>query len=507
MCQHPLVIRCDIAQAVEQDETLLQTSLPLTDATAAAHFMDRVAAAFAAKSIRNDQWAFLLAHLVPARASAMIHAHPKAERVRIDALWGYPDGLLHLPHDSWFYYPQANRTVRRLRYKGVCLLPTPQGWQESQVGPPFDWTSVLSKSEVTTIGQWAIRLADELGEEIQLMALARIGGMRGGGACLPWHYTMWSVPQYSESLRILPNLSHLEVITCPADIVRLAKSEATQSKRGYLIRPVLSLLRDYDFLTASATFAVQQHKPLYFEGSVLGHAYYIMAKTGAVVIPVTDDEPETEPKTYNKLVRDNIPFIIKRAGGLARVRKVPRSDAAVLLSQKLIEEAFEVWNCDESARAEELVDVLDVVEALRKHTGIELDDLERTRGEKRRKRGGFDELIFLEQTGIESLRAGADNEGYLPLFNDEDAIASPVSHREEPLRVEIASRSSELIKFSIPLIPPIPRRPYDKALEATIGSFKIEAKYSGTELLVSVTTAPQLESPDQLNFNSKLGIS
>lgn len=140
--------------------------------------MDEVATRFATMSVAPDDWAFLPAFLVPARASAMVHARPKAERVRVDANWGFPDGLSFFPHDSWFYYPAEGRTSERRRFKGVCLMPDESGWIPRTIGSPFDWDAVLDESEVKTLAKWALQLADHLSSEVQLMALARIGNTR-----------------------------------------------------------------------------------------------------------------------------------------------------------------------------------------------------------------------------------------------------------------------------------------------------------------------------------------
>ena len=39
------------------------------------------------------------------------------------------------------------------------------------------------------MARWALQLAKALDAEVELMVLARVGGVRGPRACLPWHYT------------------------------------------------------------------------------------------------------------------------------------------------------------------------------------------------------------------------------------------------------------------------------------------------------------------------------
>ena len=257
MCVHPVVVRFDISKQVPQDDTFLPTSPAMTDPKELVRYMDEEATNFQKKGMRDSDWAFLLANLVPARASAMIHAHPKAQRVRIDALWGFPDGLLHFPHDSWFYSFDGGVAEHR-RYKSLCLLPKGNGWYQSEVAPPLDWGSVLSREEAAALGKWGLALADALGSEVQLMALARIGGKRGVGACLPWHYTSWKVPQYRESLQVLPSLAQVDTIRDPSDLKSLSKIVAGKEMRGYLVRPKEDFLRNDAFLADCSKLAAAQ---------------------------------------------------------------------------------------------------------------------------------------------------------------------------------------------------------------------------------------------------------
>ncbi|MBE0542398.1 MAG: nucleoside triphosphate pyrophosphohydrolase [Verrucomicrobia bacterium] len=498
MCTNPVVVRFDISKQVPFEDTFLPTSPALTDPKELARYMDEQVDSFREKGLKDSDWGFLLANLVPARACAMIHAHPKAQRIRIDALWGFPDGLLHFPHDSWFYYPDGRVTEHR-RYKSQCLLPKGSGWIQTDVGPPLDWAAVLSSDEAATLGKWGLSLANSLGSEVQLMALARIGGRRGADACLPWHYTNWNVPQYSESLQVLPTLSQVGVVRFPSDLDSLSQNVASRGMRGYLVRPAELYLRDDEFLKACARFAAAQHKPIYFEGSLLAHAYYMMARTGAVVIPITGDEPKRDKKQYFKLVRDRIPIVIQKAGGLARVRHVPRSEANAMLAQKLIEEAFEVRGALQEGLIEELADVLEVVDTLRSHAGIDKERLERLREEKRAKRGGFDQLIYLEETGVQSLKVQRDAEGHLPLFSDDASLPSNKGRpKEKRIQLKPTHDPGELVRFDVSLIPPVERVGGQQHMEVEVAGFHIEVNYGKNNATVSVARERRRESPNQL---------
>ena len=497
----PVVVRCDISRSAKIDEIFLPTSPATRDSEKLIAFMDRVTTDFQAKGLKAEDWAFLLAFLVPARASAMVHAKPKAERVRIDSIWGFPDGLSFFPHDSSFYYSPDGRISEMLRYKGVCLMPHENGWGPEGIGAPFDWQSALNRSEVAIVAQWALKLADRLDSEVQLMVLARIGNKRGPESCLPWHYTTWQVPRYEESLRMLPPRSVLEVISSKEDITRLRNLQSSRSFRGYYIRPAAELLRDNAFLEDAARLAKDHSRPIYFEGSVLGHAYYVMARTGATVVPINEDEPREHGKHYDKLVRDKIPMVIHRAGGLARVRHVSQSEAQELLKQKLIEEGFEVLNATGKALIEELADTLEVIESLRNYSEIDADELARVRDEKRKKRGGFDHAVYLESTGLQSLRSRGEQEDRVPLFQFEHSVPHRRRSRgHSPVIEELPERKSSLFQMAISLVPPIsgteqPALIVAEALDATI-----EIWYSGSTVKVAISRRVTSESSNQLSL-------
>lgn len=95
-------------------------------------------------------------------------------------------------------------------------------------------------------------------------------------------------------------------------------------------------------------------------------------------------------KSYNKLVRDKIPEILQRKGVSYEKRIASPEEYKEELVKKLVEEVGEFT---EAGDPEELADVLEVIEALRKLP--EYGKIEDLRLQKREERGGFDEKIIL----------------------------------------------------------------------------------------------------------------
>lgn len=99
---------------------------------------------------------------------------------------------------------------------------------------------------------------------------------------------------------------------------------------------------------------------------------------------------------YNKLVRDNIPDIIKSRGGEPITRILDDTEYRLELEKKLLEEANEVINASGDDRIEELADLLEVMYALMDLENKSLEDVQVVRENKALKRGAFTKRLYLE---------------------------------------------------------------------------------------------------------------
>jgi predicted house-cleaning noncanonical NTP pyrophosphatase (MazG superfamily) len=99
-------------------------------------------------------------------------------------------------------------------------------------------------------------------------------------------------------------------------------------------------------------------------------------------------------RTYNKLVRDKIPDIIRADGKRLKSRVLDDAEHLEALIKKLEEEVAELA---EARNTEELADVHEVLMALAEALKIEPEELEKVRRDKADKRGGFQQKIFLEE--------------------------------------------------------------------------------------------------------------
>ena len=96
---------------------------------------------------------------------------------------------------------------------------------------------------------------------------------------------------------------------------------------------------------------------------------------------------------YKKLVRDRIPEIIKKNGGKCEFHIATKEEFVPMLTQKLLEEVEELI---ENPCAEEIADVLEVIEAIARLKSIGIDEIKTKKLDKRTERGSFNKRIVLD---------------------------------------------------------------------------------------------------------------
>lgn len=98
---------------------------------------------------------------------------------------------------------------------------------------------------------------------------------------------------------------------------------------------------------------------------------------------------------HNKLVRDLIKKKIEDNGETAVTRILEDDEFLKELHKKLQEEVDEYQSKGE---VEELADILEVIYAIAKAKGVDEQELDKIRQQKRRLRGGFDDRVYLVET-------------------------------------------------------------------------------------------------------------
>jgi predicted house-cleaning noncanonical NTP pyrophosphatase (MazG superfamily) len=85
-------------------------------------------------------------------------------------------------------------------------------------------------------------------------------------------------------------------------------------------------------------------------------------------------------KTYNKLVRDNIPNIIEKNNQSCETEILNQKEFLLELKKKLIEESIELQSAKSIDEiTEELADIYEVLEAIMMEEKIDLFDIQKVR--------------------------------------------------------------------------------------------------------------------------------
>jgi hypothetical protein len=388
------VVRTDVLPEKYQEPLLLPTSAPASTFDEVKAWALKTSRLLSDRGLRDEEWAFIASELIPARVSAWASAKPNSRACVIDALWGFPDGLLHLAHDTFLLDGASEQ--RRIAHKPACLLPGTAGWRYAKVPAPLDWLPTLASSELRQIAEWTRTVAKHVDDSVQLMFLARVGGRRGPRGIYPFYFT--TLPSANRSHA--PQRTRNEItIERPTDLWQLNPARVRPTADGIRLAPASDLLRDPEFLHQVGKAAAAANVPISFHGSVLGHAFHLLASAGAVVIPSGDVPQSHEAAAL-------MPVVVRRRPGLARVQNVSWKFWFDLLSPVA-----------QATGAESAAENTGWLTSVIRHF-LELPSAgQRARASVRA--GRFQDLPQIEEGGTFHVPLPPDAPGVVPLFMDE----------------------------------------------------------------------------------------
>jgi len=101
-------------------------------------------------------------------------------------------------------------------------------------------------------------------------------------------------------------------------------------------------------------------------------------------------------KVYNKLVRDNIPEIIKEDGKQCEVSVLEHGEYIKEIKRKIVEEAKELNEAkNKDEMIDELADLFELLDYLVIEDKIYLLKIKKRRIQKNMEKGGFDHRLYL----------------------------------------------------------------------------------------------------------------
>lgn len=479
----PIVIRTDVRASDGSESFLLPRTQTITSIDEAITFLITTSHSLASK---KAIFAFLVHHFIPSRASAICLAQPDDSRVRIDAVWGFPDGLLVYPHDSYEVDASGQRRLqKKIRYKYEHLdLGQQLAWVAQRTGLPWSWRSCLTTDDALHLARASHAIARHLGKAVHVMFLVGVDPKTSYQPLLPFYCTTEISSSYMSGPKPGSDSQNKVVIRTPQDYASIAERLAAGQKPDALIlKPLPELLRSRDFLIDIADVSRLYNIPIELAGSILSHAYYILRRNNAIVHCIDPFIPLPRKLKFGKLVRDLIPVKIESNNERAIRFTLTGDELLSVLKAKAVEEALELSAASEPSSAlEELADLTEIIRTICQLYGRTDAELSKIADEKRAARGGFAQGIVLVETEeipliLPEQKDTAQDTAELPSMQRATDLVAPqyAGRRRQPhmsvRRPHISGR-----RVIVPLVPP----------DSTILSGSTALRLPGSEEVVEI---------------------
>lgn len=400
-------------QAVAGDRAVCRTdcrapgvskvNLPRTDSVSAEQaitFMIETLSSLRAQGANSEDVCFIIHKFIPAVVAAWALARPTDQIVLVDSLWGLPDGLQYLTHDTFEYDLKRNEcSSETIRFKPTFLQETSSGdWVLVRVSRNLTRHRSLAAFDLRDVATQTYNIASRLNKPVQMMWFCDVPEKAGVGRNVPW-FMMPPEETSSQLIRrsIAPGLKKLTITT----IEDLKDKTSSADGRFVLqLEPKADLFRDSVFIDAVARVAREKNLPVALTGSVLSHAFYSLERAGVSVVTLGGNRKRVRRKQiFRKLVRDEIPIHIAEHGERASLAHIDKSESRAALVVKLFEEAHELLVAVTLQEViGELADLLEVIRSLSTSTGVDWESVTRAADEKRRSRGSFERNTVLLET-------------------------------------------------------------------------------------------------------------
>jgi predicted house-cleaning noncanonical NTP pyrophosphatase (MazG superfamily) len=404
-----------------RDPKLHAFNLPRTHTVSgreAAKWLAKTIREMEAKGAAAKDVAFILHQYIPARAAAWSYYDPGDSLVRIDCLWGLPDGLQFLSHDSFEMDARTGMEVSaEVRFKRNFLQEQPDGtWKYVRIARQFARDRVLSSAALRHIALQTVAVAKRLTQRTQIMWFCDLPPELNLGPHLPWYRSR----DFSTHTAVERPPLRVRQVETLHDIDAVSREEGRCILQ---LQPTADLIRaDDQYLDKVVEVARERNLPVELPGSTLGHAYYRLRDAGVLVLTAEPKYQRARGRTaHRKLVRDAIPANIAAGGERVSFGRLAKHEAITALVGKLFEEGLEVSGAtDRAARLEELADVLEVLRGLAALDEIHWQEVGEAADAKREKRGGFERQTVLLETELPKSSKRAD--GLMTSEGDLEAV-------------------------------------------------------------------------------------
>lgn len=444
LISYPIVIRTDVN--IEGENFLLPRTDTIFKVEEAQTFITKTLQDFSEHQIPLEDIFFLFHRYISSKASALSFTTNETPNVKIDSIWGLPDGLHCFPYDSYelSFYPKET-IESKISCKPYFLDCNKEGqWVKRKSGWKYDWMPSLTEIQVKEIAEMAQKISAYLKSAVAIMYFIDVDEKSGHPSVLPWYYTT-DIPLSFDSKPVeLIFPSNIFTLKSKNDFPKLK----ALGKNEVIVKLQLNpeIIRDRDFINSVADYLSKEKISTVLEGSLLSHLFYILTSKGTNLKCTDTFRPTYEKVSYNKLVRDKIPKKISKQGEKVSIKKISEYEHIELLKQKLVEEALELnEERDTNKLIEEAADVYEVVITLLDKLNFNWNDLLEVVHRKRKKSGGFSEGIYLIKTqDLPLIEKG--RESLLHYESKVDYSKTEVVKMQE---------TKNILSLEVPLVPPL----------------------------------------------------
>ena len=455
-----LIIRTDIATDNKEERQLLPRTNGIKNVEIAKKWLCESYEALLKQSGQNP--IFIMHNYIPAFSSAFAYASPGDKLVRIEALWGLPEGLYYYSHDKHVVdtkhadagkMAQQEFEVQSFRnYKKYFVFPMEdEKWEVQALASPYDWRAAIPQEDwIKEIAYVTRRVSEEEGKSVSVMWFVGVDHTTYGCNVFPWYHEPFEYNQDQTTPRNKLSFERTLAIHTLKDLEQLERltTKPNVNIRNIQIQPTdANILRDRSIIDRIGNAAKNLGANILLEGGILSHAYYQLVRTGAKV-EVRHAFEKKQSLEFNKLVRDKIPEKIQRNGEEAVTAQLDKNILSRLLKRKLVEEALEVLDSEaEEDLVVELADILEVLDGILGQHQLDLQTVLQQKEKKREKAGGFEKGIYLKTTSSRT----ASSKGKIVIDSNPVDTKQRVSKSTDLRKYSTANESLTRIKVPVTL--------------------------------------------------------
>ena len=460
LTSHSLIIRTDIATDNKEERQLLPRTNGIKDVEAAKKWLCESYAELLKQP--GQKPIFIMHNYIPAFSSAFAYASPGDKLVRIEALWGLPEGLYYYSHDKHVVdtkHADAGKMAQKefevqshRNYKKYFVFPMEdEKWEVQSLANPYDWRSAIPKEDwIKEIAYVTRRISEEEGKSVSVMWFVGVDDTTYGCNVFPWYHEPFEYNEEQTTPRNKLSFERTLAIHTLKDLEQLEKlaTKPNASIRNIQIQPTdANILRDRSIIDRIGNAAKDLGANILLEGGILSHAYYQLVRTGAKV-EVRHAFEKKQSLEFNKLVRDKIPEKIQCNGEEAVTAQLDKSILNRLLKRKLVEEALEVLDSkEEDNLVVELADILEVLDGILGQHQIDIQTVLQQKQKKREKVGGFEKGVYLKTTSSRAI----SSKGKIVIDSNPVDTKQKVSKSTDLRKYSTANESLTRIKVPVTL--------------------------------------------------------